>query len=61
MTFAMVEIIQRYDLSATAGAGSSILSVDIAGSPVHRGAKPNPLTAPNFVEKKIPSPKNQKR
>lgn len=39
MTFAMVGVIQWYALSATAGAGSSILSADKAGLPVHRGAK----------------------
>lgn len=51
--FAMVEIIQRYDLSATAGAASLILSADNVGLPVHRVAKPNPFTTPHFAEKKF--------
>ena len=53
MTFAMVGVIQWYALSATAGAGSSILSADKAGLPVHRGAKPDSLTTPHSAEKKF--------
>ncbi|WP_156322248.1 hypothetical protein [Winslowiella iniecta] len=39
-------------LSAKAGAGSLNLSADIAGLPVHRGAKPGSFTTPHFAEKK---------
>lgn len=53
----MVEIIQRYDLSATAGAASLILSADNVGLPVHRGAKPNPLAPAHFSAKNNSSPK----
>ncbi|WP_159214507.1 hypothetical protein [Klebsiella pneumoniae] len=49
----MVEILQRYDLSATAGAASLILSADNVGLPVHRGAKPDSLTTHHFAEKKF--------
>lgn len=56
----MVEIIQRYDLSAPTGAGSLNLSADNAGLPVHRGAKPNPLTTPHFSAKNNYSPKTRK-
>ena len=56
----MVEIIQRYNLSAPTGAGSLNLSADNAGLPVHRGAKPNPLTTPHFSAKNNSSPKTRK-
>ncbi len=55
----MVEIIQRYDLSAPTGAGSSILSADNAGLPIHRGAKPDSLTTPHFSAKNNSSPKTR--
>ncbi|HGV3493861.1 TPA: hypothetical protein ACNGYJ_005323 [Klebsiella quasipneumoniae subsp. quasipneumoniae] len=59
MTFAMVGVIQWYALSATAGAGSSILSADKAGLPVHRGAKQIHSRRPISL-KKNPSPKTKK-
>ena len=50
----MVEVIQRYGLSASRGAGSLNLSADNAGLPVHRGAKPNPHhPRPIFLQKII--------
>lgn len=55
----MVEVIQQYGLSAPTGAGSLNLSADNAGLPVHRGAKPNPLTTPHFSAKNNSSPKTR--
>ncbi len=56
----MVEVIQQYGLSTPTGAGSLNLSADNAGLPDHRGAKPDSLTTPHFVEKNSFA-KSQKR